>query len=348
MSRRALALMVAGFLTVALALFGAMLPVPYVALSPGPTENTIGDVNGKPVITIDGHETYPTDGKLSLVTVAYQGGPDNRLDLLTALRGWANPSIAVVPEEAIFPRTSSLEQVEQENTQEMTDSQESATAAALNALKVPIQESITVAQTDKGAPADGKLKPGDVITAVDGTQVTALDAVATAVQKHKAGDPVRFTVRRGGTSTDVTVTAGKADDGRTVVGVRMQTSYTFPFKVDISVGDVGGPSAGLMFSLGIYDKLTPGPITGGKSVAGTGTIDPAGNVGPIGGIEQKMVGARSAGATVFLTPAENCADAVKAAPKGLRLVRVDTLSGAIKALDTLRTGSGDVPACTAG
>jgi PDZ domain-containing protein len=103
-----------------------------------------------------------------------------------------------------------------------------------------------------------------------------------------------------------------------------------------------------MFSLGIYDKLTPGSITGGKSVAGTGTIDPAGNVGPIGGIEQKMVGAKAAGATVFLTPADNCGDAVKAVPQGLRLVKVETLSGAIKALDTLRTGSGDVPACTAG
>ncbi|GII57046.1 hypothetical protein Pth03_54350 [Planotetraspora thailandica] len=347
MSRRAVALMVAGSLTLLLALCAALLPVPYVALSPGPTENTIGDVQGKPVISISGHQIYPADGKLSLVTVAYQGGPDNRLDLLTALRGWVDSTIAVVPEEAIFPRTSSIQQVEEQNTQEMTDSQQSATAAALNALKIPIQESISVAETDKGTPAEGKLKAGDEITAVDGTKVTTLDAVAAGVQKHKPGEPVTFSVQRNGAPTQVTINAGKSQDGRTMVGVRMQTTYKFPFKVDISVGDVGGPSAGMMFSLGIYDKLTPGSLTGGVSVAGTGTIDPQGDVGPIGGIEQKMVGARRAGATVFLTPGANCEDAVKAVPKGLRLVKVTTLDDAIKALDALRAGSKDLPACPA-
>jgi PDZ domain-containing protein len=345
MSRRGLALMVAAFLTITLALIGAMLPVPYVALSPGPTENTIGDVKGKAVISISGRETYPADGSLRLVTVAYQGGPENRLDLLTALRGWADPTIAVVPEETIFPRTSSIQQVEEQNTQEMTDSQQSATAAALNALKIPIQEAVSVAQTDKGTPADGKLKPGDEITAIDGAPIAGLESVAAAVQKHQPGQAVRFTVSRSGTPTDVTITTARSQEGKAMVGVRMQTSFKFPFKVDISVGDVGGPSAGLMFSLGIYDKLTPGSITGGKAVAGTGTIDPAGQVGPIGGIEQKLVGARNAGAMVFLTPAGNCADAVRAVPKGLRLVKVETLQGAVQALDALRTGSGTVPAC---
>jgi len=133
-----------------------------------------------------------------------------------------------------------------------------------------------------------------------------------------------------------------------MVGIQMRVSYKFPFKVDINVGEVGGPSAGLMFSLGIYDKLTPGSLTGGKSIAGTGTIDPSGKVGAIGGIEQKMIGAKRAGATIFLTPAGNCADAVRAVPEGLRLVKVETLEGAIKALDALRTGSGEVPTCPAG
>jgi PDZ domain-containing protein len=121
----------------------------------------------------------------------------------------------------------------------------------------------------------------------------------------------------------------------------------YPITVKISVGDVGGPSAGLMFALGIYDKLTPGDLTGGRFIAGTGTIDPEGHVGPIGGIQQKMVAARDAGATVFLTPTKNCGDAVAAAPKGLRLVRVDTLHGALQALTALRTGQGPIPACPA-
>ncbi|WP_405086908.1 PDZ domain-containing protein [Microbispora sp. NBC_01389] len=350
MSRRALTLLVAGFLALAFAVIGAMVPVPYVVLSPGPTENTIGDVKGKPVISISGHETYPTQGKLSMVTVAYQGGPGNRLDLVTALRGWLDPTVAVVPEESLFPKTSTPKEVEEQNTQEMTTSQESATAAALNALKIPIGRTVKVVSTNKGAPADGKLKPGDEITAVDGTPATALDSVAGAVRTHKPGEQVTFTVKRGESETQIPVSTIAGKDGSTIVGVTMQPSsgYRFPFKVDISVGDIGGPSAGLMFSLGIYDKLTPGALTGGMSIAGTGTIQADGKVGPIGGIEQKMVGARRAGATVFLTPADNCADAVKAVPEGLRLVRADTLESAVKAIDALRDHSGDVPACPAG
>ncbi|WP_214110570.1 YlbL family protein [Acrocarpospora catenulata] len=352
MTRRALTLIVAGFLTLALAVGGALLPVPYVVLSPGPTENTLGDVKGKPVINVEGRQTYPTSGQLSLVTVAYQGGPGNRIGLLTALRGWFDNTIAVVPEETIFPRERTVKQVEEENTAEMAGSQETATAAALNQLQIPVKNVIKVSTTEKGSPAEGKLKPGDVIVAVDQVPTADTTAVATAVQKHKPGEQVVFTVqsktgedgKTGETEVPITTIAGP--DGKAIVGVRMGMSYEFPFKVNFSVGDVGGPSAGLMFSLGIYDKLTPGPLTGGKAIAGTGTMEPGGKVGPIGGIEQKMVGARKAGATIFLTPAANCAAAVGAVPDGLRLVKVETLDGAIKALDALRTGSGTVPACS--
>ncbi|WP_433497849.1 YlbL family protein [Sphaerimonospora sp. CA-214678] len=347
MSRRALTLMVAGFLTLLLAVIGAMLPVPYVALSPGPTENTIGDVKGKPVISISGRQTYPTEGKLSLVTVAYQGGPGNRLDLVTALRGWLDPTVAVVPEETLFPRSSTAKQVEEQNTQEMTDSQQTATVAALNALKIPVEKMVVVVATDKGAPAEGRLKAGDQITAVDGVATAGLESVAEAVRRHKPGEQVEFTIRRGETTTDVSVPTVEDKEGRAVVGVRMKADFKVPFKVDISVGQVGGPSAGLMFSLGIYDKLTPGALTGGKAVAGTGTIDIDGKVGAIGGVEQKMVGAKNAGATVFLTPAGNCADAVRAVPAGLRLVKVETLQEAIDAMDALRAGGRDLPACPA-
>lgn len=346
MSRRALTLLVAGFLTLALAVGGAMLPVPYVVLSPGPTENTIGDVKGKPVITVAGHETFPTSGMLSMVTVAYQGGPGNRIGLLTALRGWLDDTIAVVPEETIFPREQTVEEVEEENTAEMATSQETSTAAALRELKIAYQNVVKVASTDKGTPAEGKLQAGDLITAVDGTPATDMDAVAKAVRARKPGDDVVFGIERKNVKQDVTVKTVAGADGQAIVGVRMGMSYKFPFTVNISVGDVGGPSAGLMFSLGIYDKLTPGPLTGGKAIAGTGTMDGDGKVGAIGGIEQKMVGAKKAGATVFLTPSANCPAAVAAVPDGLRLVKVDTLDGAIKALDAIRTGSGSVPACT--
>ncbi|GAA1518353.1 PDZ domain-containing protein [Sphaerisporangium rubeum] len=346
MSRRGLTLVVAGLLTLALGGAGAVLPVPYVALSPGPTEDTLGSVKGKPVISISGHETYPTSGKLSLVTVAYQGGPTAHLDLLTALRGWVDPNVAVVPEETIFPKTVTVKEVEEQNTQEMTGSQQDATAAALNELKIPIETIIVVASTQKNRPADGKLRPGDQITKVDGTAIRDVDGVAAGVRKHKPGEQVKFDVIRDG--KPLTVDVGTVEgNGGSIVGMVMGTRFKFPFNVNVNVGDVGGPSAGLMFSLGIYDKLTPGALTGGTSIAGTGTITADGKVGPIGGIQQKMIGARDAGATVFLTPADNCDDAVRSVPDGLRLVRVTTMREAVHAIDALRTGSGNIPACKA-
>ncbi|GGL09653.1 YlbL family protein [Planomonospora parontospora] len=348
MSRRALTLMVAGFLTLVLGIVGTLLPVPYVVLSPGPTENTIGDVKGTPVISIEGRPTYPTDGKLSLVTVAYQGGPGSRIDLFTALRGWVDPTIAVVPEETIFPPATTAEEVEEQNTQEMTNSQDDATAAALTELKIPYASFVTVAATQKGLPAHGRFDQGDEIVSVDGVAAKDRETVSEAVRKHKAGEQVTFVVRRGGRDTTVTVPTVASADGTPIVGISMAVGYRFPFEVNINVGDVGGPSAGMMFSLGIVDKLTPGAMTGGKAVAGTGTINPEGEVGPIGGIQQKMVGAREAGATVFLTPADNCAEALAAVPDGLRLVKVKTLHEAVQALDAVRTGSGTVPACSAG
>ncbi|MEU4576842.1 PDZ domain-containing protein [Nonomuraea sp. NPDC023979] len=348
MSRRALTLLVSGFLVLALGIVGAFVDVPYVVLSPGPTENTLGEVDKKPVITISGRETYPTSGSLRLVTVAYQGGPNSKIDLLTALRGWIDPSVAVVPQETIFAPDRTQKQVEEENVAEMTSSQDNATAAALNELKIPYSTVISVRTVQKGQPADGKLKVGDKITAVDGRPMVDVEEVGKAVREHKPGEPVTFTVTRGDDQLDVTLQTAKGEQGQSRVGVTMQREYKFPFDVDINVGDVGGPSAGLMFSLGILDKLTKGELTGGKQIAGTGTITPEGQVGPIGGIAQKMVGARKAGATVFLTPAGNCAEAVKGAPDGLRLVKAETLHSAVQALDALRTGKGKVPSCDAG
>jgi PDZ domain-containing protein len=347
MSRRVLTLMVAGFLTLTLAVVGTLLPVPYVVLSPGPTENTIGAVKGKPVISIEGRQTYPTTGALSLVTVAYQGGPSARIGLFSALRGWVDPTIAVVPEETIFPPATTAKEVEEQNTQEMTGSQDDATAAALTELKIPYRTVVTVASTEKDLPADGKFKSGDEIVSVDGVPAEDRETVSAVVRKHKVGEQVTFVINRGSQSQTVAVPTVAATDGTPLVGISMQVAYKFPFKVSINVGDVGGPSAGMMFSLGIVDKLTPGAMTGGKSIAGTGTITPEGDVGPIGGIQQKMVGARDSGATVFLTPADNCAEAVKAIPRGLTLVKVATLHEAAQAIDKIRTGSGSAPSCSA-
>ncbi len=351
MSRRAATLIVTGLLILVLGAAGAVMPVPYVALRPGPTTDTLGQLGKTSLIQITGAKTYPTEGHLNFVTVAYQGGPGNRIDLLTALRGWVDPNVAVVPEETIFPKNEPTKQVEQQNTQEMTDSQEAATQAALHELHVKTTTLVIVDSVQKGMPADGQLKAGDEIDDVDGKPLTGVPQVSAAISGHKPGDKVKFTVKRGGKSSEVTVhtiaspdkTSDKA--GKPVVGVILREKYQSPVSVKISVGDVGGPSAGLMFSLGIYDKLTPQNITGGRFIAGTGTISPEGEVGPIGGIQQKMVAAKDAGATAFLTPTKNCADAVATAPKGLRLIRVDNMHGALQALSDLVSGHGPIPAC---
>ncbi|MBO2459081.1 YlbL family protein [Actinomadura violacea] len=348
MSRRAATLTVASVLVLALALVGSLMPVPYIALMPGPTSNTLGtNEKGQQVITIDGRKTYPDEGHLNFTTVTYRGGPGGRIDLLTALRGWLDHDTAIVPEELYFPKDESQKQVDQENTRQMQDSQQSAKAAALHELGVPLQTQVLVQGVQKGRPADGKLQPGDQVTALDGTKVTSTAQVTGSMAKRKIGDKVSLTVQRGGKQTTETLTTVADPTGkRAVVGVVLGDQYKFPFKIDISVGDIGGPSAGLMFALAIYDKLTPGPLSAGKFIAGTGEIDPDGQVSPIGGIQQKMIAARRAGATVFLTPAKNCSEAAGARPAGLRLVRADTLHTAIQAVNAITTGKGAVPACT--
>lgn len=344
--------MVTSVLVVVFAIIGALMPVPYVMLTPGPTTNTLGDTaKGKPLIEITGHQTYPDTGHLNFTTVAYQGGPGNRIDLLTALRGWLDAKTAVVPEEAIFPKDESVQKVEQENTAQMESSQDAAIAAALTELKIPITTAVKVASIQPGLPAQAVLRKDDEITAVDGVKVAKVEDVSGQIGKRRIGDTVKITIKRAGKTQTVSVrtVAAPANSGsktgKPVVGVVLGEDHTFPFTVKISVGDVGGPSAGLMFSLGIYDKLTPGSLTGGTFVAGTGTITADGVVGPIGGIQQKMIAAKQAGAKVFLTPKDNCAEALTNVPKGLRLVEADTMHGALSSLDALRTGRGAVIPC---
>jgi PDZ domain-containing protein len=345
-SRRAVTLASAGFLVVVLSAIAALLPVPYVALSPGPTTNTLGRAGNAALIRIEGRRTYDDNGHLDLTTVSVLGGPQQRLDLVTALRGWLDRSVSVIPEEQVYPKGSTAKQVEQENNTEMKDSQESATTAALRSLGIPVSTHVEVALLAKGSPSRGKLQVGDVVTAVDGTKVAGGVALRSLITKHKPGDDVTLTVKRDGTELRRTVTT-RADHGHAIVGIQTQDGADYPFTVNIGLRDVGGPSAGLMFALGIVDKLTPGSLTAGRYVAGTGTIDGSGKVGAIGGIPQKMLGAKHAGATIFLAPAGNCAEAARTVPDGLKLVKVATLRSALDSLDKLRRDPGAaVPACS--
>jgi len=343
-TRRQLTLLIAAVGIAAAVLAAALIPVPYVILSPGPTLNTLSaQPGGKGLIQISGHHTYPTNGHLNLVTVAYRGGPADSLNLFTALQGWLTPHQAVVPQEELFGTNQTQQQVTQQDTQQMVGSQQLAQAAALCQLGIKFDTMDKVNYIQAGMPAAGVLHKGDVITAVDGKAVTCKTPVGTLIKAHPPGAAVVLTVsRKGVTHTFRLKTANVS--GNAVVGIRVLETYRFPFQVKISVGDIGGPSAGLMFALGIIDKLTPGSLTDGRFIAGTGEISANGAVSPIGGIQQKMAGARAAGATVFLTPAGNCPNTAGAVPQGLRLVKVSTLAGAVRALKALAAG-GSVPSC---
>jgi Lon-like protease len=343
MSRRSVTLLVAAAGVLIALGVAVVAPVPYVALTPGPTLNTLGSLSGKPLIQVKGHQTYPTTGHLNMVTVSFFGGPGNYFNIFAALHSWLSPHDAVVPESEIFTPGQSSQQVAKQDTEEMANSQQTATAAALCQLGISFRTLFTVQETIKGMPAAGVLRPGDVIEAVDGTPVTCRADPGTLIREHRPGSPVQLTIQRRGKNLPVRLVTANVQ-GEPEIGVYTVESFVFPFSVTISVGDIGGPSAGLMFALGLIDKITTDNLTGGKFIAGTGEIEANGTVEPIGGIQQKMAAARAAGATIFLTPASNCSNTVGAVPAGLRLVRVASLAGAIAALDALKAGK-PVPSC---
>jgi Lon-like protease len=362
MPRRTATLLASTLLFIALLCVGVLMPVPYAELGPGPTVNTLGTHGGSPVLQISGHRTYPTTGHLNMTTVRVTGA-DYRMNLVESVIGWLAHDEAVVPRETLYPDDKSAQEVDQENAEEFSQSQESAKVAALHHLGIPVGSRVIVGSVVKGAPAQGRLHAGDVLRAVDGKPVSRLDDVASAITRHKPGQKVVFTVvpaadAKGKSAAatarahtrNVTVTTMKAqDDGRAVVGIQPKVEHTFPFRIDIKLADVGGPSAGLMFSLGLIDKMEPGELTGGRFVAGTGTIDDNGEVGPIGGIQMKIIAADRKGAQYFLTPADNCSEAVKDKPSGITLVKVHTLDDALAALKQIRTvgpSAVHLPGCT--
>jgi PDZ domain-containing protein len=347
MSRRSLTLIISAMAAVIALLIVVLAPVPYVILGPGPTLNTLGnDSSGHPLLTISGRPTYPTTGNLNMVTVSYTGGPGYHLTIFQALGAWLDPSEAVVPESELFPPGQSAQQTQQQDTAQMTGSQESAQAAALSVLHVPYQTQVTVEQAVAGTPAATVLKVGDIITAVDGAAVTSATALTTLITSRPAGTLLHLTVLRNGKTMPLQVktVVTKDSGGKPIVGIKVVENFKFPFPVTFTVGNIGGPSAGMMFALGIIDKLTHDNLTGGKFIAGTGEITASGQVVAIGGIQQKMVGARQAGATVFLAPAANCPDVRGAIPAGLRVVKVATLSQAISDLEAIKAGK-PAPSC---
>lgn len=339
-----------------------VVPVPYVSQEPGPTFDALGEFGEEAMVRVDGAPTYPTEGELRLTTVAVLGGPGHRMTAAALARGWLDPESVVVPIEQYYPPQVSQSEIQEQAARQMTSSQQDAAIAALEEVGVEVPTTLTVSQVDPHAGAAGAVEEGDVLRSitVDGerTRIDDFADLSRVLAATPPGTSVTLGVERDGAQEELTfdtgsrkerdATAGLPQDeapDSSVLGVGLVPDATMPVDVAYKIDDVGGPSAGLMFALATVDKLTPGAMTGGHAIAGTGTMSLDGSVGPIGGIRQKLAGAHEDGVEFFLVPQRNCAEAAGHVPRGLRDVSVSTLAEGRAAVEAI--GSGDAAAVEA-
>lgn len=313
-------------------------PVCYVALAPGPVEDSLS------IVDIDGAETFPSVGELLLTTISVQ----DSLGLAAWFRSVTSSATETVPREQVFPTGVDRDELRERNLAAMSDSQLTATIAGLTEAGFELTpEGARIVLVTEDAVTD-ELREDDVIVAVgpDRQPIEDSGQVVEAVQANDPGDRMTFHVERNGEPETLEVTLGSSPDDPDVafVGVLLMTEIDLPVDIDIDAGSIGGPSAGMIFALTIVDLLGEDDLTGGHVVAGTGTIDREGLVGPVGGVRQKVIGAtgRRDGqdpATVFLVPRANLDDA-RGAPvrRDITVVPVDELSDALAALAVLRDG----------
>lgn len=330
--KRVVVLALGGWLLVLAAM--EMIGVPYVRLSPGPTFDVLGESDGEQVIAIRGAEVFPTTGRLDMTTVSERGGPYGDPSLFEVFTGWLDPAVAVVPTDLLYPPDTSGEEARRLGADQFSDSQENARIAALREVGEPVRTRPWVREVVPGTPAEGVLKHGDVVLAVDGRPVTGPQQLARAIGRAGPGAEVALEVRRDGVNESLVVetTSNPLDPSKGYVGVTLGVIGESPVQVDFHLEDVGGPSAGLIFSLGIVDKLTPGGLLADRTVAGTGTMAADGSVGPVGGVRQKLAAAAGSGATLFLVPAANCDQVGEAVPDGLEVAAVESLAQAREVL----------------
>ncbi|RIK15307.1 MAG: hypothetical protein DCC50_08550 [Acidobacteria bacterium] len=341
-------------LVAVLVLAGAALswiPVDKVVFRPGPVFNTLGTIDGTQVISVeDDLPTYPTGGELYFTTVVLDGGPGSKVTAWEWLTARFDPALSVYPRKDVFPEDVTAQEVREQNTELMQHSQDDAAVVGLRAAGIPVPEEVVVAQVIADAPADGVLHVDDQILSVEGESTTDTETVRELLQDVEPGESAAMTVLREGEKVDLDVPT-KLDEqtGRTIVGVYLAPRYQMPYTVTIDAGNVGGPSAGLMFSLAVYDTITEGELTGGRSIAGTGTISGLGTVGPISGIHQKMYASERAGAELFLAPVDNCDEVAGDEPGDLTVVPVATFEEALGYVEDAASADDladlDLPTC---
>lgn len=335
--RRATGLVFLALFTITL-LGLVFLPTPYVIEQPGPVFNVLSVEKGQPVITIENAKTYETSGDLDLLTVRVLGSRENTPSWLEIAMAWLDPAQVITPVDAIFPPGQTYKQAEVESAAMMEQSQQDAIAVALKKLGYKVPFEVYVSEVVKNAPASVILRATDFVKSANGVPVHSVDDLRAVLNKA-GGTPVKIAIERAGKKQTVEITPTKNEAGDYRVGVLVGIKYDFPIHVDLKLSDVGGPSGGMIFALGIYDSLTPGYLVGGEKVAGTGTIDSNGNIGPIGGIRQKLYGAKNAGAKFFIAPDQNCNEVTGHIPDGLKVFKVSTFDDALKVANAIGSGA---------
>ncbi|MFM8843704.1 MAG: PDZ domain-containing protein [Actinomycetota bacterium] len=314
-----------------------LAPIPYVFFKPGVPDNVSGRI-----ITIKDAKSYPINGKLYITSIMVTN-PDSPVFGAETIVNWATGANVVLPRESVYPPVRPAQKIERDSQNEMESSKATSTAAALRYLGYKFKELYYISDIREYSDAFNKLKEGDVITAIDGKEINEIEEIRSSYRDKKIGDPLQITVERRskeGTLSTLTLevslvenqdVVSESGEKKPAIGILVGTTARFPIEVKFDLPGVGGPSAGMIFAVGIIEKLTEEDLVRGRQIAGTGSITASGKVESIGGIEEKMIGASRIGATIFLAPRENCPD-IKHVPKGLKVIPVSTLSEAINAL----------------
>lgn len=346
-----------------------VLPVPYVVERPGPTVDVGGSLAETPVITVSGtnpdtgqsvhvdplHREGDAAGELRMVTVSESGGPGNRLNLVDFLFAYFDEKVDIIAYDEVYAPETTSEEVSEAALAQMRSSQNAAAVVALESLGWTVPASLTIEGAVPGSGAEGKVKEGDkLVSVIDPSgvehRVTRAAVPFDLMSTLPEGSEVVLLVERDGKTVKVPVVSSPAPAGEkgSKMGIYLSAEVDMPVEVSVSAENIGGPSAGLIFTLGIIDRMTPGDMTGGKSIAGTGTISFNGKVGGIGGIRQKMWGALRDGSDWFLAPSENCDEVFGNVPQGLRVVKVSDVEQARSAVEKIAQGAGDaLPTCEA-
>lgn len=339
-------------LAVGLVVAGATVRVNKVIEAPGPTWNVLaavpGDDSDQSVITVTGAQTYPAEGALRMTTVSVSGCPGYPVTLFDVVGAWLSPNKTILERDQVCPPSLSQQDVEETNQAQMTSSQNTAVVAALMETGMATRMVLTVEGTGPDQ-TEGLLQKGDILTSVtpaggQATPTTTYTALRELLTTVPVGTTVELGIERNGEPMTVSLTTitppdansdGSPDSEGSLLGVYLSAEADSDIEATFGLSKVGGPSAGSMFALGIVDELTPGDLTGGKDIAGTGTIALDGSIGPIGGIEQKMAGAKTDGSGYFLAPASNCGDVVGNVPDGLEVYAVSTLHEAVTTVEAI-------------